>query len=260
MPEGRVLSPAEQAVVSEAKRRFGGALLVEPYQGKARLKACRWQSLVGFTLWTCDPPMRAGLAMVNSGAACTTGFLARSRSDGKLFVMSAGHCADLDGTDTWYAYQPGTGQLHAIGPVHNYRYNSTGDFAILTINNVPGWNPKPWVYVHASSDTVGDPDYVITGDGGSTVGMRVCHTGANYPTDCDDVTAVGVDIPLFPDDLAMVNFCAFLGDSGGPVYSNGLGRGIFFGESPSSQNDCHEQLYQGVREAEIVLNVDVVGG
>jgi hypothetical protein len=174
--------------------------------------------------------------------------------------MSAGHCATFGGFDTWYAYQPGTGQLHAIGPVHSYRSSSTGDFAILKINNVSGWNPKPWVYVHASSDTTQNASYLITSVGISSPGMRVCHTGANYPTDCDDVTAVGVDLPGFPDDLAMVNFCAFEGDSGGPVYSNNHARGIFIGETPTSQNDCHEQLYQGVMEAEDVLGVDVLKG
>jgi hypothetical protein len=91
------------------------------------------------------------------------------------------------------------------------------DFAIIRVNNVPGWRPRNWVYVHSSADTVIDPDYTISGVSTSPVGTPVCLSGANSGTDCGDVVELDWN---GPNGFAMAEYCSESGDSGGAVYSN----------------------------------------
>jgi hypothetical protein len=175
-------------------------------------------------------------------------------------MMFAGHCRDLGGAGNWYVYQPSTGIRHEVGPVHNSVFDSTGDFAILRIDNLAGWNPKHWVYVHASADTALDPQYNIVNDGGSVVGLRVCLSGARTGTRCGEVESVNVRDDAFPytDQLAQVDLCAGPGDSGGPIYSGHVARGILHGGPEGGA--CFNILYQGVQEAENRLSVNIIHG
>lgn len=155
-----------------------------------------------------------------------------------------------------YAYQPRTGIHHLIGQVHATQDErgadpeGTDDYAIIRIDNVPGWDPRPWVYVHASDDTTRDPNYRIRGTSTTPEGTRVCMSGARSGTDCGHVTGHY----RAPTGFAIASYCNFNGDSGAPVYSAGMARGINYGVLGG---DCNS-LYQGVREAARELNVYVV--
>ena len=101
-----------------------------------------------------------------------------------MYQFTAGHCAVEAGyifLGTWGTEFP-DGTLHAIGTVHNYVLNSSGDEAILNINNPTGWDlPQGWVYVMPGSNTTLNEEYPISSSQYSTVGARVCETGPPRP-------------------------------------------------------------------------------
>jgi hypothetical protein len=70
------------------------------------------------------------------------------------------------------------------------------------------------VYVHAwtgvNDHTTENPGYPIYGTGGSSLGMRVCVSGAIKGTSCGNVERLG------GGSLAQVDLCADHGDSGAP--------------------------------------------
>jgi streptogrisin C len=249
-PADRLVTPAQRAAVDAARVRLGARLVLETWSGAIEREACVWHD----ARFSCDAPMRGGVKTYISIniPACSTGFNARSNSDGKWYVLTAGHCGAI-GTEV-RAYQPTTGAYHVIGSVHNRVDDDFDDFAIVRINNVPGWAPRNWVYVHGSADTVINPDYTITGVSTSLVGTRVCLSGANSGTDCGDVVELDWN---GPSGFARAEYCSESGDSGGPVYSNHKARGIHIG-FVTGQNDCFHRLFQGVTEAADIMNVHVV--
>jgi streptogrisin C len=256
VPRGQRLSAAQQSVVNKASRRLGAARVLGSWPGRLPTDTCTWIQFSIFPpTFTCDPSLRGGLGMFaflpNEIRLCTNAFYAKSKSDGKPFVMTAGHCGG-EGT-VWKIYLPKDGSFHTVGAVHNQTYSDNNDYGIITINNPSGWSPKPWVYVHASSTTVENPSYTIHSVSGSSIGMRVCLSGAVTGTDCGDVTELGIG---GPGGYAQANYCRNDGDSGGPIYSSGAARGIHHGPGDAT---CTGR-YQGVIEAANALNVSVVVG
>jgi hypothetical protein len=199
---------------------------------------------------------------------CTAGFNAKSTVDGKWYVLTAGHCGYGPGT-TFYVYQRRTGQFHVLGHTHrciwggNARcaFSSDDDESIITIDNVPGWDPKPWVYVHASTgpvpelSTTTNPSYPIYGTSGSGQHMRVCVSGAITGSSCGYVEQLG------GGGLAQVDLCATHGDSGAPIFAGqkaiGLLKGANTDEEGNPAPDCTDRLYQGITEATQRLHVAV---
>jgi hypothetical protein len=247
LPANGALTSAQRVLVAAARQRYGDALLVGSYLQRPQPRACAYPY--------CDPPLRAGIRITNSGAGCTGAFIARSRSDGALYQFTAGHCARFGGTDTWYTHFT-DGSTHAIGPVHNYRFSSGGDMAILRIANPSGWNPQAWVYVTAGPDTTLDTSYHITSDSGSTVGQRICTSGAFFGrTDCGTVTRLGVTATyggVTVTGLGEASFCGIAGDSGAPVYASHTAYGL----QTAGFSEC-DSLYQGIRASEDAMNVNV---
>jgi streptogrisin C len=149
--------------------------------------------------------------------------------------------------------------VHAIGPFHSKVFDSRGDAAIMQVLNPSGWNARAWVFVTAGPDTGRNEAYTITGDSTSPVGTRVCATGATSAmSDCGTVRAVGVCVTysnagnVTVCGLGRASFAVRPGDSGAPVYSSHLARGLVSGATGDGQ-----ALYQGIRGAENLLNVDV---
>jgi hypothetical protein len=255
----RKLTAAQQATLAEAKRRLGDLLTLGTWAGQMRDLACAWRT----TTFDCDPPLRGGVTLyVRSGASyvpqCTAGFNARSTVDGKWYVMTAGHCGAPG--RTFYVYQHRTNTWHVLGHMHNRVWGGASgddDFGIITIDNVPGWNPQPWVYVHPSADTVYNATYTISGTEGSKQGMRVCVSGAISGSDCGSVETLGMG------GLARVDLCAGPGDSGAPIFSAGKARGLLKGANAPDPGQpptppCEDRLYQGLTEASQQLRVSVV--
>lgn len=244
--EGR-LTDAQRDLASTAKARLGDLLVVGSYAGRATARACTYPN--------CDAPLRGGIQITNSGTGCTGGFIARSKVDSVLYQFTAGHCAFLN-FDNW-STRFTDGSSHVVGPVWNWAWHKGGDMAILRINNVPGWNPKPWVYVTSGADTTTNTAYTIASDNKSVLGMRICTTGAFYGrSDCGRVTQLGVTATyggVTVRNLGRGSFCGTGGDSGAPMYA----KHVAYGLQVAGYSEC-DSLYQGIRAAETVLNVNVL--
>jgi streptogrisin C len=254
LPQGQTLTGAQEAFVAEAQRVHGDAVVLEVgtgYLGKPQV--CRVERDYGLA---CDAPLRGGvtLAFGAPGSAtpwCTAGFIVRSKSDQKPYILTAGHC----GNRIWSTHL-GNGDRRDIGQTHSLRDNSEGDFQIISIANPAAWQLRAWVYVSSSPDTTVDPDYFIASDGSSLVGMRVCKTGKGTLSDCGTVLALNSTAPWGLRHAAKTNYCARGGDSGGPVYSDHVARGIHIG----GVEGCGDHWYQGVQAAEETLNVNIAHG
>jgi streptogrisin C len=261
LPRGQSLNAAQQAVVAAAKQRLGARLALSSWSGQAHTEACTWDSVL--PTWNCDPPLRGGVGIVSDSGGvrriCTAGFNVRSTSDFKWYVMTAGHCGSK-GT-FWYSTPPNPPPGSwgpSIGTMHNSVYpGPTGydDFGIIENSlELSWWQPGPYVYVHPSLDTTQNSLYPIKAVGGSTKDLRVCISGAVSGTDCGPVTATGWPVA---GGYAVANYCSTGGDSGGPIFSGGVARGIHHG-SKKGASACRDRLYQGVAEAAQQLHVYVV--
>ncbi len=255
LPAAKALSAGQRTVVAAARARLGERLTTASWSGAVRQTRCAW---IGST--DCDAPLRGGVSLyLGPGAGplqCSTAFNARSRSDGAWYIMTAGHCGGR-GTP-FSAYQPSTAGYHDIGAVHNAVNAGNDDYSIVRINKpgATGWNVRPWVWVHASSDTTENQSYVIKGTGGNPVGTRVCMSGAKTGTDCGRVVALNIG---GAGGYAQAQYCTTFGDSGGAVYSSNLARGINVGLL-TSEPLCTAAIYQGITEAANALGVNVATG
>jgi hypothetical protein len=253
---GHNLTAAERAFVARAKARYGDLVRVvsEPGGTEATPTGCTYPY--------CFPPLRGGIDINAPDGLhfCTGSFIASSRTDGKLYEFTAGHCAALYGAGTWLTQFP-DGSTHAVGPVHHYVFGSSGDEAILTINNPTGWQlPQGWVYVTANPGvTTLNQEYPISSAQYSTQGARVCKSGAGYgETTCGVVTKLGVTVNeagTYVEHLGEANFCTKPGDSGAPVFASHQAFGLL--SAVSDKNSC-DSFYQGIIGAENAMNVNIV--
>lgn len=259
LPDGHALTERQQAVVDEAQRRFGTLVVLGSWQGRIEDDGCAKVLVKVWNTYNCDNPLRGGVGIYDpTSAPCSTGFTARGRTDGKWYVLTAGHCTTPG--EQFTAFQPVSGKFHVVGAVHTSIHTgvSLDDMATIAINNVAGWNPKPWVYVKAGAGqgvpgSTEDQDYLISGTATSPIGTRVCMSGALTGTSCGKVLALNVG---GPGGLIQAGYCRQGGDSGGSVLSNHRARGLHKGSLTAAK--CGEAVYQDITEAEDKLNVDVV--
>jgi streptogrisin C len=267
---GHNLTTGERALVTAAKARYGGLIQVVPQPSGSSAGVS-----LACTYPYCSPPLRGGISITNTnsqgfGHQCTGAFIAASRTDGKLYQFTAGHCVSQGiwlWNGTWSTKFP-DGSTHAIGPVHNYVFGNGGDEAILAINNPSGWQlPQGWVYVTAGTDTTVNQQYPISSAQYSTLNQRSCTTGASSgSTTCGVVTALGVmhtfcaTLPTpscaTVNNLGQTNICSTEGDSGGPLYADHQAFGLLSGEW-NAYTPCIT-LYQGIISAEKAMNVNIV--
>lgn len=212
----------------------------------------------------CDDPLRGSVWMrERSSANCSAGFNAKSKSDGKPYVLTAGHCDENDGDDWWTHFADGSN--HVIGPFHNSEESSDVDGGILRVDNPSGWQfGKPWITVNPNGNGGGDhaPDdtYEITQVKYATSGDRVCMTAGDYPaTTCGYVTdtcssGAGTNclIEVSSDD----GMCSQDGDSGSPYFSHGVAYGIHI---TSPGNGCLDYVKgEDADEAADKMNVYIL--
>jgi hypothetical protein len=262
---GHHMTAAEQALIVRAKARYGDLIHVVAQPTGAAVG-----NSVDCFFPFCSAPLRGGIQIFNnnSGGGCTGAFIARSRVDGKLYQFTAGHCAVDDGTGTW-STRFADHSIHAIGSVHNYVLNSSGDEAILNINNPTGWSlPQGWVYVTEGPNTTLDQQYPIYSDQYSTQGARVCESGGFSGSLCGTVKALGQSKTecnlatgrcTYVRNLAEATFCVQPGDSGSPVFASHQAFGLVVagGLDPLPPFPC-VTYYQGIKSAENAMNVNIV--
>lgn len=157
----------------------------------------------------CDPPLRAGVSIrvtINgSTTVCTGGFPARSRSDGTLFMMTAGHCL-RNRIAIWQTSTAGGSSRDIGGPHACVAGNGAasncaqggGDMGIMRVNDPPAWQGgRGWVFVRPSASNGGiagttrNESYAITHDGVSgqpRTGFRLCKAG-RVSTSCGELVA-----------------------------------------------------------------------
>lgn len=129
-----VLTPAQQAVVSEAQQRLGGMLNVHAAAGDAQAQAC--------SAHYCDVPLRGGVRF-DGTVGCTLGFIGRSRANGRLYAITAGHCLRVpNGTQTTSRFASGPTN-HIIGPARNSLLDRRGTLASSRSPTTPAGSLRP---------------------------------------------------------------------------------------------------------------------
>ena len=246
VPPAAAASAAQRSFAASAVKQFPGLVVVN----RQRLRPAPLACVYPF----CDPPLRGGIQIFNTTSSCTGGFLARSRSDSKLYQMTAGHCGD-PGPDPWRTLFTGR-SLHSIGHVHHAAFGGAYDVSIYRVENPTGWRARAWVLVTPSAQTQANAEYPIRTAANPTMGTRVCVTGSWFgSSNCGFVD--GVDVTVDYGDavvsgLVSSTLCATFGDSGGPVLASTVAYGLVSGGGAS----C-ETYFEPARTAETAMGVNI---
>lgn len=254
---------ARQSAFAARARQTPGAIVAEKNMTVQKL-ACGIASVASGSGYVCDAPLRGGTLMTTSNVACTVGFYVKSKTDGKPYFLTAGHCFSSASTVTGFT-NPSFPLGSTIGKVHAYRNDSSGDHAIVSIDNTTTWQPKSWVTVHpnASSGTTLNDSYPITYDGAAYGGQRICASGGRSSfTKCGTTPSTPEWSINGQPMLVVHSMCGFAaGDSGGPVYASGTAYGVLAGVGGVYVEGDECALFATpIRYSETNLNVDVVWG
>lgn len=227
------LTRAQQAFVDSALQP--GVTRVAKDEGRLQLDSC---TSGGY----CDPPLRGGIRINNGGGACTAGFVVRSLSNSVRYLTTAAHCIDEGGSDTW-STRFTDGSIHNIGALHN----RNNELAILKIANPDGWRPGPYIRLLTNNR------YTIRDDSASPLNQSVSMSGFSSGGDSGKVvTAYGTWYGV-PNSY-MATYCGSRGDSGGPVFWNGIAYGSHSGTVFYSNGTCRG-IYVSVKYFDNLLNV-----
>ncbi|MFF9060622.1 S1 family peptidase [Streptomyces sp. NPDC014882] len=184
--------------------------------------------------------------ILSTGGRCSAGFNVTNGSDD--FILTAGHCGPA-GAD-WFADDQGTRQ---VGRTVDSTFPGS-DFSLVRYTDGeagPG----------ADIVAIGDGNGVrITGVGDAAVGQRVFRSGST--TGLRDGEVTGLDATVnYPEGtvsgLIETSVCAESGDSGGPMFSEGVALGVTSGGS----GDCTTggtTFFQPVTRALAQLGVQLI--
>jgi streptogrisin C len=221
------------------------------------------------TLPYCTTPLRGGVRIETSRYGCTAGFIARSRTDNKPYVLTAGHCMAAD-AGTWSSRFP-------IGVRHSWEFGGVGgngkdgDAGLLRVDPTSVWGAPggvgPYVVVDTSASTTYEELYRISSQVANAVGQVQCMTGSylltnGHYTACGTVVAVDQTANYggghIVNHLNEVNICGPVpGTSGGPYYKTHNAYGVQSGQTVGAPCD---NFQQGVIRAGNDLNVNVQTG
>jgi streptogrisin C len=241
-------STPQWVLAQSLARRYGDAVTVRA--GSIPHDDC--------TTRDCPPPLRGSVQINRSGSSCSAGFVVRSRSDAKQYVLTAGHC----GSGTWL--HTFSGAAHVIGATHSSRDSGDVDGMLININNVSGWNPQNWVIHGAFAGLPRDESFAITsvaGNGEQTTGHYLCRTGYASGTQCGAIVITGARLGN-NTDLVGIRACAVGGDSGGPVYEHSTHKAFGIHVGSSDPGPCDPSLpevayYSRIASIQNALNVNV---
>ncbi|WP_067796102.1 S1 family peptidase [Actinomadura formosensis] len=220
---GAKLTPAQKDVLSWAKRTYGSAVKVSTYAHKSVPLYC-------YDDYSCDPPLRSGLAIFTGGGRCTSAFTAYSGSS--YYMLTAGHCAEMgywwDVSTYSYGYQN-------VGGAVDYTFGWYGDYAIVSVDNPGWWQPRGWVY----------PQTSIYGTESDYVGGYVCKQGSTTGYTCGAITEIDATVS-YPDrtlsGMTWSEACDGPGDSGSGVFDGNYAHGILSGGPNSGCGMIHEPI------------------
>lgn len=251
-----ISAPAADRVEVEAEESDGAAMVRASPHDTLEIKR---ESCVAPN---CDRPLRGGVR-IGTSRGCTAGYNARSRSDGKYYVLTAGHCLYND-ANTWYAWTS-TGSPQKIGVRHNWVLGGSGDTGIVR-NWVAYWAGPPLpiaaIFVPYSFDTPNpNENYGIGGVSYSSVNLPVCLTSGfqvatGFYADCGVVTELnvqGISEGVIVRYLGRASYCSGGGASGGPIFKSNRAYGTHVGRLGA----C-DSLYQGANGAQNLLNVNIM--
>ena len=184
--------------------------------------------------------------LLSTAGRCSAGF---NVTDGRrFFILTAGHCGP-DGS-VWFADSSGTDQIG-----RTERQNFPGaDYSLVQYSaGDPG--PTPDVV-----SIGGGKGVRITGAADPAVGQRVFRSGSTSGLREGEVTALNATVN-YPEGtvtgLIETNVCAEPGDSGGPMFSEGVALGVTSGGS----GDCRAggtTYFQPVTKALAALDVQLL--
>ncbi|MGW1171437.1 S1 family peptidase [Streptomyces sp. NPDC002550] len=184
--------------------------------------------------------------ILSTGGRCSAGFnVTNGQSD---FILTAGHCGPAG--STWFAGNQGNQQLGRT-----------------VASTFPG---NDFSLVQYASGRAGDGADVVAIGGGNgvritgladaAVGQRVFRSGSTSGLHDGTVTALNATVN-YPEGtvtgLIQTNVCAEPGDSGGPLFSDGIALGVTSGGS----GDCTAggtTFFQPVTRALAALNVKLI--
>ncbi|MCF1510696.1 S1 family peptidase [Streptomyces glomeratus] len=184
----------------------------------------------------------------STGGRCSAGYnVTNGQSE---FILTAGHCGP--GGTLWFSDNTGRTQL---GRTVSSEFPGNGDFSLIRYENgqqTPGDN------VVAIG---GGRGVRITAAGDPVVGEKVFRSGSTSGLHDGEVTALGATVN-YPEGtvtgLIQTTVCAEPGDSGGPLFSEGIALGVTSGGS----GDCQSggtTFFQPLTNAMAALGVRLTG-
>lgn len=190
--------------------------------------------------------LNGALPLLSTAGRCSAGF---NVTDGRRdFILTAGHCGPNG--SVWFADNRGTQQ---IGQTIQQNFPG-GDFSLVEYANGDAG-------AGADVVSIGDGKGVrITGAADPAVGQRVFRSGSTSGLRDGEVTALNATVN-YPEGtvtgLIETNVCAEPGDSGGPMFSEGVALGVTSGGS----GDCDSggtTFFQPVTKALAALDVQLI--
>ncbi|MFE9675554.1 S1 family peptidase [Streptomyces sp. NPDC006259] len=184
--------------------------------------------------------------ILSTGGRCSAGFNVTNGSND--FILTAGHCGPAG--SSWFADNRGTQQ---VGRTVNSTFPGS-DFSLVQYASGKAG-------AGADIVAIGDGNGVrITGVGDAAVGQRVFRSGST--TGLRDGEVTGLDATVnYPEGtvsgLIETTVCAESGDSGGPMFSDGVALGVTSGGS----GDCTTggtTFFQPVTKALAQLGVQLI--
>ena len=205
-------------------------------------KSVRMERIEG----TFTPRVNGASPLFASAGRCSAGF---NVTNGQAnFILTAGHCGPV-GT-TWFSDQQGNQQ---VGATVSGSFPG-GDFSLVQYS--PGVDLSG-----ADLVAVGDGQGIqIIGSADAAVGQKVFRSGSTTGLQSGEVTGLNATVN-YPQGtvtgLIETTVCAEPGDSGGPMFANGLAMGITSG----GNGDCQSggtTFFQPVSKALDSLGVKLV--
>lgn len=227
-------------------------------QGDSTVSASDWSAMTevadgigGFvrmerTEGTFTPRLNGAQPILSTGGRCSAGFnVTNGQSD---FILTAGHCGPTG--SIWFADTGGNNQL---GKTVTQSFPGD-DFSLVQYANGKAGDGAGVVFIGNGKGVQ------ITGAGDPSIGQRVFRSGSTSGLRDGQVTSVNATVN-YPEGtvtgLIETNVCAEPGDSGGPMFSEGIALGITSGGS----GDCTQggtTFFQPVTKALTDLGMQLI--